>query len=116
MRSPAFALLALVCAAPVHARPPRLVVVVSVDSMGSDVFQRMLPRFKGGFRMLADKGAYFPDARYLHAETVTSAGHASLSTGTSPWRHGITSNKLFDRATGKRVTVMSDPSVHVLDG
>ena len=116
MRLPSLALLASLAAAPAQARPPRLTVVVSVDSMGSDLFQRMLPRFKGGFRMLADKGAYFPDARYLHAETVTSAGHATLSTGTSPWRHGITSNKLFDRASGKRVTVMSDTSVHVLDG
>jgi hypothetical protein len=91
------------------------VVVVAVDSMGSDVFQRMEPRFRHGLRKLATGGAYFPDARYLHAQTVTSAGHATLSTGASPWRHGITSNKVYDRATGKKATVMWDPSVSLLD-
>jgi len=115
MRLAALPLVATLFAIPAHARPPRLAVVVAVDSMGSDVFQRMLPRFRGGFRTLAEQGAYFPDARYEHAETVTSAGHATLSTGTSPWRHGITSNKLYDRASGKRVTVMWDPAVPLLD-
>jgi predicted AlkP superfamily pyrophosphatase or phosphodiesterase len=115
MRPLVIALAAALATPTAQARPPRLVVVVAVDSMGSDVFQRMEPRFRHGLRKLATEGAYFPDARYVHAQTVTSAGHATLSTGTSPWRHGITSNKIYDRTTGSKSTVMWDPSVTVLD-
>jgi predicted AlkP superfamily pyrophosphatase or phosphodiesterase len=35
---------------------------------------------------------------------VTAAGHASLLTGTSPYRHGIVANEWYDRKLGERVT------------
>ncbi|MBX7100815.1 MAG: alkaline phosphatase family protein [Myxococcaceae bacterium] len=111
------ALLAAAClsATAAWAKPPKLTLVISVDSMGTDVFQRMRPRFKAGFSTLLTQGAYFPSARYEYAETVTAAGHATLSTGANPWRHGIASNKVLNRATGKLEPVFYDPGHPVLE-
>lgn len=97
------------------AKPPKLTLLVSVDSMGSDVLLRMRPRFKGGFATVMGAGAYFPTARYEFAETVTAAGHSTLSTGANPWRHGIVSNKVLNRQTGKLEPVFADPGHPVLE-
>ena len=83
------------------AKPPRLTLFISVDSFGSDVFLRSKPKFKAGLAAMVKDGAVFPTARYDYAETVTAAGHTTLSTGANPSRHGVIANKLMNRATGK---------------
>lgn len=108
-------LAALLFALPALAKPPRLVIFVSVDSMGTDVFQRMKPRMKSGFGQLVSQGAFFPSIRYDFAESVTAAGHATLSTGANPWRHGIVSNRVLNRQTGKEESVLADPNHPVLE-
>lgn len=105
----------LVVSAPVLAKPPRLTLFISVDSLGSDVFQRSRPRFKYGFARLLNEGAYFPVARYEVAECVTGAGHATLATGAWPWRHGVVGNRYFNRATGKVEAIFADEKHPVLD-
>lgn len=100
---------------PASAKPPRLAVLVSVDGLGSDLLLRSMPRLKGGLAQLSQQGAYFPVARYAYAETVTGPGHATLSTGANPWRHGIISNRLVNRGTGRAEPVLADPSHPVLE-
>src|SRR5438309_841858 len=91
------ALALLLLALPAAAKPPKLTLVISVDSMGSDLFMRMRPRFKFGLAQLVATGAWYPLARYAYAEPVTAAGHATISTGANPWRHGVVSNRYFNR-------------------
>ncbi|MBI3184108.1 MAG: alkaline phosphatase family protein [Myxococcales bacterium] len=110
-----WALLALLASATAPAKPPRLTVLISVDAMGSDVFLRARPRMKAGLAQLAAQGAFFPTVRYQFAEAVTAAGHATLSTGANPWRHGIVSNRVFSRASGKEEPILFDPSHPVLE-
>ncbi len=112
-RSVALAL--VVCALPAIARPPRLTLLISVDSMGSDVFSRNRPRFKAGFARLVAEGAYFPVARYELAKCVTSVGHTTITTGTWPWRHGVVGNKVYNRTTGKLEPIFVDPLHPVLE-
>lgn len=100
----------LLFAGPAFAKSPRLTLFISVDSLGSDLFWRMKPRFKAGLLTLSNQGAWFPTARYDYAETVTAAGHTTLVTGTNPSRHGIVSNKVMNRQTGKLEPVFADPS------
>ncbi len=97
------------------ARPPRLTLFISVDSMGSEVFDRTRPRFKAGFARLLAEGAYFPVAHYEVAECVTAEGHTTMSTGAWPWRHGVVGNKVFNRATGKLEPIFVDPQHPVLE-
>jgi predicted AlkP superfamily pyrophosphatase or phosphodiesterase len=114
MRSCVAVLLCLL-SLPALAKPPRLTLFISVDSLSSDLFWRMKPRFKAGFAALSAQGAYFPTVKYEYAETVTAAGHATLLTGTNPQRHGIVSNKIFSRSTGKLERVFADATHPVLE-
>ena len=54
-----------------------------------------------GLRRFLDRGAWFSDARYGHAFTVTGAGHAVMLTGAYPHRTGIIGNDWRDRVTGE---------------
>lgn len=102
-------------AATALAKPPRLTVFVSVDAMGTDVLQRNRPRYKAGLARLINEGAFVPSVRYELAECVTGVGHTTLVTGAWPWRHGIVSNKIFNRATGKIEPVFADLNHPILE-
>jgi predicted AlkP superfamily pyrophosphatase or phosphodiesterase len=97
------------------ARPPRLTVFITVDSMGADILQRMRPRLKGGLATILNQGAVFTDVRYEYAETVTASGHATLATGANPWRHGVVGNRVLNRATQKLESVYTDPAHPTLE-
>ena len=97
------------------AAPPKLTVFIAVDAMGSDLVLRNKHRFKGGLAQLLSGGAYYPISRYGYAQTVTAAGHATLSTGANPWRHGAIANRLFNRITGKFEPVFVDPAHPALE-
>ena len=62
--------------------PPRLVLQITVDQLRGDLPMRYRAHLgKGGFRYLMKKGIHFRNAHYLHANTDTIVGHASLATG-----------------------------------
>jgi predicted AlkP superfamily pyrophosphatase or phosphodiesterase len=96
-------LLPVACAAPAAsasnlAEPqerPRLVVMVVVDQLRADLLDRYDDLFTGGFRRLRDGGFRFTQAAHDHANTETAPGHATLSTGVVPARHGIVSNDWY---------------------
>jgi predicted AlkP superfamily pyrophosphatase or phosphodiesterase len=105
--------LLLLCS-PVLAKPPRLTLFITIDSLGTDVLLRNRSHFRAGLATLLDKGAFFPDARYEQAEVQTAPGHAVLATGAYPWRTGIVSNRFFNRATGKDEPIYWDPGHPIL--
>jgi hypothetical protein len=81
---------------------PKLVVLLVVDGFP----QRQLVDYRDqlapdGFARFLDKGAWFADAHYGHAFTVTAAGHAVLLTGAYPNRTGIIGNDWRNNATGE---------------
>jgi predicted AlkP superfamily pyrophosphatase or phosphodiesterase len=107
-------LVLLLLGTPSLARPPRLTLFLSVDALGTDLLLRNRSHFRFGLATLLDKGAFFPDARYEQAEVMTAPGHAVLSTGAYPWRTGVVSNRVFNRATGKEEPIFWDPGHPVL--
>ncbi len=111
----ALPLLVLLLALPALAKPPRLTLFITVDSLGTDLLLHTRPRLKGGLRQLIDSGAFYPYAVYEYAETRTAPGHATLATGANPWRHGIVDNRVINRATGKAERVFPDPEHPVLE-
>jgi predicted AlkP superfamily pyrophosphatase or phosphodiesterase len=96
------------------ARPPRLTLFITIDSLGTDLLLRNRSHFHAGLATLLDKGAFFPDTRYEQAEVMTAPGHSILSTGAYPWRTGIVSNRVVNRATGKEEPIFWDPGHPVL--
>src|SRR5438128_141657 len=98
---------------------PRLFVLLVFDQMRGDYLKRWHDLFTDdGFRRLEREGTWFTNCHYPYARTYTGPGHASLSTGCSPDRHGIIDNDWYDRASGAVVycatteryhTVLTDP-------
>ena len=108
----------LTCGAPVLAAtqtPPKLILQITVDALRADLPQRFARHYgEGGWRYLFDNGLRFDNAHYLHANTETIVGHASLATGAYPADHGMVANVWFDRATGALRYNIEDPAVRLL--
>jgi hypothetical protein len=106
---------ALTVLAPVFATPPpapraapRLVVMLVVDQLRTDYLQEYASHFTGGLQRLIKDGAWFERGAYPYLNTVTCAGHATIGTGTLPWRHGMILNEWFDRTTGRALPCSED--------
>ncbi len=72
--------------------PPRLIVSIAIDQLRGDLLDRYSEAFTGGFRRLLDEGFSFTQASHAHARTSTAPGHATLTTGVYPARHGLVAN------------------------
>lgn len=92
------------------ARKPKLVVVLVADQMRADYVDLYGKSWRGGLARLFTQGAYFTNASYPYLQTITCAGHATVSTGAYPHIHGLIQNAWFDRATAKNVSCTDDPS------
>jgi hypothetical protein len=79
---------------------PRIVVVMVLDAMRADYFDKHADVMPTLSRM-RHEGAWFSEARAITLPTVTGVGHATTGTGTDPRIHGITVNALFNRVTGQ---------------
>lgn len=95
-----------------NARPeaPKLILLLVVDQFRADYLDRFHTEYKGGLKRLLDESAVFGDAHYDHSPTVTAVGHSITLTGAMPSSSGIVGNEWYDRATGKQVTSVNDPS------
>lgn len=101
-------------ARPASAPEVRLVLLVAVDQFRYDYLTRFRTEFTGGLDTLLTKGAVFTDANLEHGHTVTAVGHSTMLSGALPSVSGIISNGWYDRATGKAVTSVSDPSATLI--
>jgi predicted AlkP superfamily pyrophosphatase or phosphodiesterase len=111
------ALLLAACAStgPADAPAPKLVVLFIVDGLP----QRQVTAYRDqlapdGFARFLDRGAWFADAHYGHAFTVTAAGHATLLSGAYPHRSGIIGNEWRDVTTGETVYCTGDTAARYI--
>lgn len=109
-------LLSAACLAAAPAPRPRLVVVLIVDGLP----QRQVTAYRDqlapdGFARFLQRGAWFEQAHYGHAFTVTGAGHATVLTGAYPHRTGIIGNEWYDAATGRAMYCAGDPDAKYID-
>lgn len=103
--------------APTTSGKPRLLVFVVVDQLPVRLLDAARPFFTGGLARLTGPESFSGVARYPYAVTVTAAGHATLSTGTTPSVHGIAANTWWENgawvrcctsATQARVPLLGD--------
>ncbi len=95
------------------ASSPHLVVILVVDQMRADYVTRYGHQWTKGLRRLLDTAAVYPLAQYPYADTVTCAGHATISTGTFPAVHGLIGNEWYDRGERRSVTCTAEASESV---
>jgi len=111
----ALAFLALVTPATAASSAPRLVLQITVDQLRGDLPGRYADRLaEGGLRYLMEKGTWYMDAHYRHANTETAVGHATLATGADPSRHGIVANDWINQETGAFVYNTEDERHHII--
>ena len=95
-------------------RAPKLIVLLVVDQMRGDYVERFQHEWTGGFHRLLAEGARFTRADYPYANTVTCAGHATISTGSYPSVHGMIEDAWFDRATATNIECTEDAATTVV--
>ena len=102
---------------PSEPKRPKLVLLIVVDQFRYDYLERFGDLFvPNGFRRLMRDGASWTQSNYDHMPTYTAPGHALMMTGAYPAESGIIGNEWLDRASGKRITSVTDESAKVLGG
>ena len=91
-------------------------MLVVVDQLRSDLLDKYADFYTGGFKRLRDEGHAFTNAAHDHAGTSTAPGHATLSTGVYPSRHGIVGNLWLEQSGGNWVPVenIDDTTVKIV--
>ena len=108
-------LLATLANAAAAAPEIRLVLQITVDQLRGDLPLRHMQQFgKGGFKYLQQKGVWYTNATYRHANTETIVGHSSLATGALPATHGMIGNVWLDQDTDQLVYNVEDPRYSLL--
>ncbi len=87
---------------------PKLVVFLSIDQMRADYIDKFQHQWTKGLKRLVTEGAWFRQADYPYYNTVTCAGHASMSTGTVPAVHGMVLNTWWERDNSRSVSCTDD--------
>jgi hypothetical protein len=96
---------------------PRLVVLVVYDQIGSWVLAEHAPHLdpEGAVRWISGAGLHVERARYEYAGTYTAPGHTAIVSGLGPRDSGVTSNRVWSRARGARISSFDD-GVHPIVG
>src|SRR5690349_20750203 len=95
----------------------RLVLLIVVDQFRYDYLERFGDLFvANGFKRLLRDGASWTQSNYDHMPTYTAPGHGTMMTGAYPAESGIIGNEWLDRASGKRITSVTDETVKLLGG
>lgn len=100
--------------APAGAAPPKLVVFISVDQMRGDYVDKLQQQWTKGLKRLVSEGAWFRQADYPYYNTVTCAGHASMSTGAVPAVHGMVLNQWWESGASKLVECTDDETQQLI--
>ena len=88
---------------------PKLVVSITVDELRTDHLETFAPLYSaGGLRKLLTEGAFYANASYSFSPVDRASAAASLSTGTTPYYHGITGEEWLDRSTLRPVRAVQD--------
>jgi predicted AlkP superfamily pyrophosphatase or phosphodiesterase len=96
------------------AEKPKLVVFISIDQMRGDYVDRFRHQWSKGLHRLVTEGAWFRQADYPYYNTVTCAGHASMSTGTVPAVHGMVLNQWWQRNNSRLVACTDDEGAKLI--
>lgn len=93
---------------------PKLVVMLVVDQMRADYLTTYRKHWSRGLARLLDEGAWFENAEYPYLNTVTCAGHATISTGTYPATHGMILNAWWDRDRRRTLPCTEDDDARMV--
>jgi len=96
---------------------PKLVLFMVIDGFPQDQLVKYYDQYvEDGFRLFLDRGAWYGNAQYSHANTTTSVGHATLATCAHPYKHAVVGNYwIVDRKTKSWTYSTEDTRYNYLD-
>ncbi len=99
-----------------EAEQPGLVLLIVVDQLRGDVFERYGERLDGdGLRLLVDNGVHYREAHFRHGITNTAPSHVTIVSGAHPAVHGIVGNNWIDPETNRTVYCVEDARHRLLE-
>ncbi len=94
---------------------PKLVVGIVADPMGYDWIEKYWEYLgKDGLRKLVDQGTSFENTWLNHYLAGTGSSHASLSTGATPYQHGIIADSWYNRLRQEETRSTQDFQAHTI--
>lgn len=96
---------------------PKLVIGIIVEQLRFDQLERIrdiLP--DNGLKRMVNEGTYYRNASYDYLLTQSAPGYATISTGTSPAAHGITSDTWFHPFNDQMIFCVQDPDASPVGG
>lgn len=96
---------------------PRLVIGIVVEQMKYDQLEKFRDRLgENGIKRLINEGTYFKNASFEYMLTQSAPGHATISTGTEPSFHGITSDNWYLPLRNELIYCTKDIEVNPVGG
>ena len=97
-------IIAVMCGAELQAQTlqeaPRLVVNITIDQLRTDYIDQFAPLYgSDGFRKLLQNGCVYDAASYPFMPIDRASAIATISTGTSPYYHGIVGTLCFSTSS-----------------
>jgi predicted AlkP superfamily pyrophosphatase or phosphodiesterase len=96
---------------------PRLVIGIVVEMLKYDQLEKFRDRLgENGIKKLINEGTYFKNASFEYMLTQSAPGYATISTGTEPSIHGITSDFWYQPLRNELIYSTKDNSVNAVGG
>jgi predicted AlkP superfamily pyrophosphatase or phosphodiesterase len=96
---------------------PRLVIGIVVEELKYDQLEKFRDRFgENGIKRLINEGTYFKNASFEYMLTQSAPGHATISTGSEPSFHGITSDSWYLPLRNELIYCTKDIEVNPVGG
>jgi predicted AlkP superfamily pyrophosphatase or phosphodiesterase len=96
---------------------PRLVIGIVVEQLKYDQIEKFRDRLgENGIKKLINEGTYFKNASFEYMLTQSAPGHATISTGSEPSFHGITSDNWYLPLRNELIYSSKDGAVSAVGG
>jgi predicted AlkP superfamily pyrophosphatase or phosphodiesterase len=96
---------------------PKLVIGIVVEQLRYDQLEKFRDRLgENGIRKMLNEGTYFKNAGYDYMLTQSAPAHATISTGSEPAIHGITSDSWYIALKNEMVYCTQDSKVDPVGG
>ncbi|MCX6325109.1 MAG: alkaline phosphatase family protein [Bacteroidia bacterium] len=96
---------------------PRLVIGIVVEQLKYDQLEKFRDKLgENGIKRLINEGTYFKNASFEYMLTQSAPGHATISTGSEPSFHGITSDNWYLPLRNELIYCTKDIEVNPVGG
>jgi predicted AlkP superfamily pyrophosphatase or phosphodiesterase len=96
---------------------PRLVIGIIVEQLKYEELEKVRDKLgDNGIKKLINEGTYYKSASFEYMLTQSAPGHATISTGTEPSYHGITSDNWYLPLRNELIYCTRDIDVNPVGG